>query len=144
MGVDGWVGRWMDGWMATWRLVCAEFSFAVSCSCAHSKGGQAGTCPHAHLCTGSCTQLTMLLYSHCRLDKQERTHIGVGQLRRFLEQLLQRRYLENVPTIVPLLEKEYRHAQARLAGTQQDLQDLHPDRLKVGRGVVLGTGLWGR
>jgi hypothetical protein len=68
----------------------------------------------------------------CRLDKQERTHIGVGQLRRFLEQLLQRRYLENVPTIVPLLEKEYRHAQARLAGTQQDLQDLHPDRLKVG------------
>ena len=28
-----------------------------------------------------------------------------SQLRRFLEQLLQRRYLENVPAIVPLLER---------------------------------------
>lgn len=46
-----------------------------------------------------------------RLSKEERSHIGVGQLRRFLEQLLQRRYLDNVPLIVPLLEKEQRNAQ---------------------------------
>ena len=38
-----------------------------------------------------------------RLERAERARIGVGQLRRFLEHLLQRRYLENVPTIVPVL-----------------------------------------
>ena len=65
-----------------------------------------------------------------RLDRGERARIGVTQLRRFLEQLLQRRYLENVPTIVPLLEKEYRLAAARLEDTQDELNDLHPDRLK--------------
>jgi hypothetical protein len=37
--------------------------------------------------------------------------MGVSQLRLFLEQLLQRRYLDNVPYIVPLLEKESRSAQ---------------------------------
>ena len=65
-----------------------------------------------------------------RLDRGERARIGVTQLRRFLEQLLQRRYLENVPSIVPLLEKEYRLAAARLENTQDELNDLHPDRLK--------------
>ncbi|KAK9850978.1 hypothetical protein WJX84_009933 [Apatococcus fuscideae] len=65
-----------------------------------------------------------------RLEKAERARIGVGQLRRFLEQLLQRRYLENVPSIVPLLEKEYRNAAARLVATQEELNDLHPDKLK--------------
>ncbi|KAL0045566.1 hypothetical protein WJX82_010232 [Trebouxia sp. C0006] len=64
------------------------------------------------------------------LEKAERARIGVGQLRRFLEQLLQRRYLENVPAIVPLLEKEYRNAAARLESTQEELNDLHPDKLK--------------
>lgn len=43
--------------------------------------------------------------------------MGVGQLRRFLEQLLQKRYLENVPSIVPLLEREYRAAAARITST---------------------------
>ena len=38
------------------------------------------------------------------------------------------RYLENVPAIVPLLEKEYRNAAARLAATQEELNDLHPDK----------------
>lgn len=39
-----------------------------------------------------------------------------------------RRYLENVPSIVPLLEKEYRHAARRLEDTQDELNDLHPDK----------------
>jgi len=65
-----------------------------------------------------------------RLERAERARIGVGQLRRFLEQLLQRRYLENVPAIVPLLEKEYRNASRRLEETQGELNDLHPEKLK--------------
>lgn len=64
------------------------------------------------------------------LDKAERARIGVTQLRRFLEQLLQRRYLENVPAIVPLLEREYRSASAKLEATQEELLDLQPDKLK--------------
>ena len=36
--------------------------------------------------------------------------------------------MENVPTIVPLLEKEYRLALRRLEDTQDELADLHPDR----------------
>ena len=42
--------------------------------------------------------------------------------------LMHRRYLENVPAIVPLLEKEYRNAAARLESTQEELNDLHPDK----------------
>ena len=38
------------------------------------------------------------------------------------------RYLENVPSIVPLLEKEYRNAARRLEDTQDELTDLHPDK----------------
>ena len=40
------------------------------------------------------------------------------------------RYLENVPAIVPLLEKEYRNAAQRLTATQEELTDLAPERLK--------------
>lgn len=65
-----------------------------------------------------------------RLERAERARIGVGQLRRFLEHLLQRRYLENVPTIVPVLEREYRNASRRLEETQVELNDLEPDKLK--------------
>lgn len=65
-----------------------------------------------------------------RLAPGERSRIGVGQLRRFLEQLLQRRYLENVPTIVPVLEREFRSAARKLEDTQAELHDLHPERLK--------------
>ena len=65
-----------------------------------------------------------------RLEKAERARIGVGQLRRFLEHLLQRRYLENVPTIVPVLEREYRNASQRLEDTQGELNDLEPEKLK--------------
>ena len=52
------------------------------------------------------------LGSH-RLDKGERGHLGVRQLRRFLEQLLQKRYLDSVPAIVPLLERETRNVQVQ-------------------------------
>ena len=40
-----------------------------------------------------------------RLHSSERSRVGVSQLRHFLERLLQQRYLENVPTIVPVLER---------------------------------------
>lgn len=40
--------------------------------------------------------------------------------------------LQNVPTIVPVLEKEYRNASRRLEETQVELNDLHPEKLKVG------------
>ncbi len=40
--------------------------------------------------------------------------------------------LQNVPTIVPVLEKEYRNASRRLEETQVELHDLHPEKLKVG------------
>lgn len=65
-----------------------------------------------------------------RLLSGERSRIGVGQLRRFLEHLLQRCYLENVPAIVPVLEREYRGAARKLEETQAELNDLHPERLK--------------
>ena len=43
------------------------------------------------------------------LDDAEAAHCGVSQLRRFLEEVLQKRYLESVPAIVPLLEQEFRN-----------------------------------
>ena len=51
--------------------------------------------------------------NHCNTDGQKRNAC---------------RYLENVPAIVPLLEKEYRNAAARLEATQEELNDLHPDK----------------
>ncbi len=48
-----------------------------------------------------------------------------------LPQVLQRSYLENVPAIVPALEKEYRHAAVRLDTTRSELSDLQHDRLRV-------------
>ncbi|KAG1658978.1 hypothetical protein FOA52_008300 [Chlamydomonas sp. UWO 241] len=65
-----------------------------------------------------------------RLSKEERTHLGVAQLRGFLEQLLQRRYLESVPTIVPMLEKETRSVQAQLDAVSAELSGLQSDKLK--------------
>lgn len=44
------------------------------------------------------------------LSDAERGALGVSQLRGYLERLLQRRYLESVPLIVPLLEQEFRTA----------------------------------
>ena len=64
------------------------------------------------------------------LEAAERSRVGVSQLRRFLEQLLQRRYLDNVPAIVPLLEKEYRNAAVKLRATEAELGALDQDKLK--------------
>lgn len=52
---------------------------------------------------------------------------------------------QNVPTIVPVLEKEYRNASRRLEETQVELHDLHPEKLKVCRGQAAGrwqAGSW--
>ena len=38
------------------------------------------------------------------------------------------RYLENVPAIVPLLEKEYRNAAQRLSATQEEVTNLASDK----------------
>ncbi|GMP39118.1 hypothetical protein CsSME_00010082 [Camellia sinensis var. sinensis] len=48
------------------------------------------------------------------LSKQERSRIGVSSLRLFLEELLQKRYMDSVPLIIPLLEKEYRSTTRKL------------------------------
>lgn len=65
-----------------------------------------------------------------RLSSHERGRVGVSQLRFFLERLLQQRYLENVPTIVPVLEREHRIASSKLSETVKELNDLNQDHLK--------------
>ena len=50
------------------------------------------------------------------LEATERSRLGISQLRGFLEQLLQTRYLESVPTILPLLEQEFRSTVRTLCG----------------------------
>ena len=45
--------------------------------------------------------------------------------------LLQRRYMDNVPAIVPLLEREHRVAESRLSASRKELDDLATDKLKV-------------
>jgi hypothetical protein len=65
-----------------------------------------------------------------RLEKHELARIGVHQLRRFLEAVLQRRYLDNVPAMLPLLEREFRHTASRVQATKQELSDLEADKLR--------------
>ncbi|MED6180228.1 DNA-dependent RNA polymerase II [Stylosanthes scabra] len=55
------------------------------------------------------------------LSKQERNRIGVSKLRLFLEELLKQRYINKVPLIIPLLEKEYRSATRKLSDINQEL-----------------------
>jgi len=43
---------------------------------------------------------------------------------------LQQRYLDNVPTIVPVLEREHRHASNKLEETVGELADMNQDKLK--------------
>ncbi|KAF8014022.1 hypothetical protein BT93_I1784 [Corymbia citriodora subsp. variegata] len=64
------------------------------------------------------------------LSKQERNHIGVSKLRLFLEELLQKRYMDNVPLIIPLLEKEHRSAMRKLNEISQELSTLDEAKLK--------------
>uniref|UniRef100_A0A383VV88 Dynamin-type G domain-containing protein n=1 Tax=Tetradesmus obliquus TaxID=3088 RepID=A0A383VV88_TETOB len=70
-----------------------------------------------------------------KLDSHELSRLGVHQLRRFLEALLQQKYLECIPAIVPLLDREHRTAEQRLAASRKELEQLATDKLKEkGRG----------
>ncbi|KAI5356126.1 hypothetical protein L3X38_009021 [Prunus dulcis] len=64
------------------------------------------------------------------LSIQERSRIGVSKLRCFLEELLQKRYMDNVPLIIPLLEKEYRSAARKMNEINQELSTLDELKLK--------------
>ncbi|KAI6701679.1 hypothetical protein NL676_016003 [Syzygium grande] len=52
------------------------------------------------------------------------------KLRLFLEELLQKRYMDNVPMIIPLLEKEHRSATRKLNEINQELSTLDEAKLK--------------
>ncbi|XP_073273191.1 dynamin-like protein ARC5 isoform X1 [Primulina huaijiensis] len=64
------------------------------------------------------------------LSKLERSRIGVSSLRLFLEELLQKRYMDSVPLIIPLLEKEYRSTTKKLNDINQELSTLDEVKLK--------------
>ncbi|KAL3620910.1 ARP2/3 actin-organizing complex subunit Arc5 [Castilleja foliolosa] len=67
----------------------------------------------------------------CRsLSRQERSRIGVSSLRLFLEELLQKRYMDSVPLIIPLLEKEYRTTTRKLNEINQELSTLDEVKMK--------------
>ncbi|KAK9167314.1 hypothetical protein Scep_002505 [Stephania cephalantha] len=64
------------------------------------------------------------------LSKEERSRIGVSSLRTFLEELLQKRYMDSVPSIIPLLEKEHRSTTRKLSDLNQELSNLDEVKLK--------------
>ncbi|CAL4896661.1 unnamed protein product [Urochloa decumbens] len=64
------------------------------------------------------------------LTTEEKERIGVGNLRLFLEELLRNRYIESVPLIIPLLEKEHRNATKKLREISQEISDLDEAKLK--------------
>ncbi|CAA7396759.1 unnamed protein product [Spirodela intermedia] len=64
------------------------------------------------------------------LSKEERNRIGISSLKTFLEELLLKRYMDNVPLIVPLLEKEYRSATRKLHEVNQEISNLDELKLK--------------
>ncbi|XP_039835821.1 dynamin-like protein ARC5 isoform X2 [Panicum virgatum] len=64
------------------------------------------------------------------LTTEEKERIGVGNLRLFLEELLRKRYIESVPLIIPLLEKEHRNATRKLREISQEISDLDEAKLK--------------
>ncbi|GFP98664.1 dynamin-like protein arc5 [Phtheirospermum japonicum] len=64
------------------------------------------------------------------LSKQERSRIGVSSLKLFLEELLQKRYMDSVPLIIPLLEKEYRTSTRKLNEINQELSTLDEVKMK--------------
>ncbi|CAN6476158.1 unnamed protein product [Victoria cruziana] len=64
------------------------------------------------------------------LSKDEKSKIGVSSLRMFLEELLQRRYMDSVPLIIPLLEKEYRSTTRKLHEINQELNNMDEVKLK--------------
>ncbi|KAK9697160.1 hypothetical protein RND81_08G019000 [Saponaria officinalis] len=65
-----------------------------------------------------------------KLSKKERSRIGISSLRRFLEELLQNRYIDSVPFIIPLLEKEHRGATKNLNEINEELSMLSELNLK--------------
>ncbi|KAJ6382982.1 hypothetical protein OIU77_031417 [Salix suchowensis] len=64
------------------------------------------------------------------LSMKEKNRIGVSKLRSFLEELLQKRYMDSVPLIIPLLEKEYRNATRKLNEINKELSTLDEVKLK--------------
>ena len=85
----------------------------------HACAGTWGACPPLRRCwKGSTAALTRLCPGYFQARSQERC----------CELACVCRYLENVPSIVPLLEREYRSAAKRLEDTQEELNDLHPDK----------------
>ncbi|GMN59226.1 hypothetical protein TIFTF001_028320 [Ficus carica] len=64
------------------------------------------------------------------LSEQERSRIGVSKLRLFLEDLLQKRYMDSVPLIIPLLEKEYRSTTRKMYEIDQELSTMDEVKLK--------------
>ncbi|KAL8521061.1 hypothetical protein ACS0TY_011561 [Phlomoides rotata] len=64
------------------------------------------------------------------LSKQEMSRIGVSSLKLFLEELLQKRYMDSVPLIIPLLEKEYRSTTRKLNEINLELSTLDGVKLK--------------
>ncbi|TYK06980.1 dynamin-like protein ARC5 [Cucumis melo var. makuwa] len=67
----------------------------------------------------------------CRpLAEKEKVRIGVSKLRTFLEELLQKRYMDSVPLIISLLDKEYRSTTRKLNDIDQELSNLDEVTLK--------------
>lgn len=56
--------------------------------------------------------------------------IGVSKLRTFLESQVEENYRRNVGKIVPLLQNEFRQAEAKLQSTEKEINALSLDRLK--------------
>ncbi|KAF3954952.1 hypothetical protein CMV_019774 [Castanea mollissima] len=64
------------------------------------------------------------------LSKAEISRIGVSKLRLFLEELLWKRYMDSVPLIIPLLEKEYNSTTRKLNEINRELSTLDEVKLK--------------
>ncbi|KAK4538252.1 hypothetical protein CDCA_CDCA16G4277 [Cyanidium caldarium] len=64
------------------------------------------------------------------LPRALRDRIGVSKLRGFLEDLLQTRYMQSVPAIVPLLQSEFRNVDQALRRTVSELDSLSLSHLK--------------
>ncbi|KAJ8755009.1 hypothetical protein K2173_015521 [Erythroxylum novogranatense] len=64
------------------------------------------------------------------LSEQERSRIGVSKLRSFLEELLHKRYMDNVPLVIPLLEKECRCTTRKLNEINKELSNVDETKLK--------------
>ncbi|KAH9607573.1 hypothetical protein KSS87_012939 [Heliosperma pusillum] len=65
-----------------------------------------------------------------QLSKRERSRIGISSLRLFLEELLEKRYIDSVPLIIPLLEKEHRSATKNMNEINEELSMLSELNLK--------------